>query len=98
MKSFRILLALFCLVAFGCAKKEPVVEHAMRGEITLLDPEHKVATIKHEDIKDFMKAMTMEYTVRDEADFAKLKVGGKINAIVFVQGDDYWVGRVKSAQ
>ncbi len=91
-------LALFFLLATGCAKKEPIVEHAMHGEVTQLDAEHNVATIKHDDIKDFMKAMTMEYGVREKADFEKLKVGGKIDATVFVQGDDYWVGRVKPAQ
>ena len=69
----------------------------MHGEVIQLDAEHKVATVKHDDIKGFMSAMTMEYGFRDQADFDKLKVGGKFDATVFVQGDEFWVGRVKPA-
>ena len=70
----------------------------MRGVVTQLDAEHQVATIKHEDIPGFMHAMTMEYGFRDKLEFAKLHNGDKIDATVFVQGDDYWVGEIKQAK
>lgn len=65
----------------------------MVGEVMRLDPPNRLATIKHEAIKDFMAAMTMDYAVRDQADFEKLHVGDKITATVFVQGGEYWAGR-----
>jgi Cu/Ag efflux protein CusF len=41
-----------------------------------------------------MEAMTMEYPVREKAEFAKLHVGDRITATVFVQDLDYWVGHI----
>jgi Cu/Ag efflux protein CusF len=70
----------------------------MRGEVMQLDPEHQVATINHENIEGFMHAMTMDYGFRDKQEFAKLHKGDHIEATLFVQGDDYWVGQVKTAQ
>ena len=78
--------------------KEPVKQYAMRGEVTQMDPEHQAATIKHENIPGFMHAMTMEYGIRNKQDFAKLHKGDHIDATVFVQGDDFWVGNVKPAK
>jgi Cu/Ag efflux protein CusF len=96
--------ALFCiaLLLTACAgkapeSKEPIKQFAMRGEVIQLDPEHQVATIKHEDIEGFMHAMTMEYGFRDKQEFAKLHKGDTFSATLFVQGDDYWVGQVKPA-
>ena len=98
MKTVILLLA--SLLLAGCASKpaEPIHKYPMRGVVTQLDPEHQVATIKHEDIPGFMHAMTMEYGLRDKQDFAKLHSGDRIQATVFVQGDDYWVGEVKPAK
>jgi Cu/Ag efflux protein CusF len=97
--------ALFCvaLLLLACAgkapeSKAPVKQYAMRGEIMQLDPEHQVATIKHENIEGFMHAMTMEYGFRDKQEFAKLHKGDYIDATLYVQGDDYWVGQVKPGQ
>lgn len=66
----------------------------MRGEVMRLDSQNQIATVKHEAIKDFMGAMTMDYTVREKPEFAKLHVGDKFDSTVFVQGDQYWVGRI----
>ena len=60
-----------------------------------LDPAAHNATIKHEKIGDWMEAMTMEYTVKPDADFAKLHVGDRIQATVVVQDPTYWVTEVK---
>jgi protein SCO1/2 len=94
-----VLLVLAALLATSCATppKEPVKQYAMRGEVTELDPQRQVATIKHEDIKGFMHAMTMEYGVHEKTEFAKLHPGDKIDATLFVQGDDYWIGQIKPA-
>lgn len=98
MKSVILFIASVLLA--GCATKpaEPITKHPMRGVVTQLDAEHQVATIRHEDIPGFMHAMTMEYGVRDKQDFARLHSGDTIQATVFVQGDDYWVGEVKPAK
>ncbi len=67
----------------------------MVGEIMALDAVTHNATIKHEKIGGWMEAMTMEYTVKPDAEFAKLHVGDRIQATVVVQDPTYWVTEVK---
>jgi len=83
--------------ATDAAKTGPAKEYPMHGEIMKLDPEGHVATIKHDDIPGFMKAMTMGYQVKDPAEFSKLKAGDAINATVYVKDDDMWVGNIQKA-
>jgi len=95
-----LTLALAAMLLFACAKaqepaKQPIKQYPMHGEIMQLDPEHQVATVKHENIEGFMHAMTMDYGFRDKKEFAKLHKGETFDATLFVQGDDYWVGNVK---
>lgn len=104
----RFALAILLLTVVGCAKSEPVAEkidkstkeeplkkYELRGEVSRLDTENKIATIKHQPIGDWMGAMTMDFPVKDAADFAKLAPGKPVEATVFVQGLNYWVGEVK---
>ena len=97
-----ILTAGILAILFGCAAKReeaaaPIQRHALRGEVMRLDANLKVALIKHEEIPGWMHAMTMEFPVKDAAEFAKLKVGDKITATVFVRDLDYWIGEIQPA-
>jgi protein SCO1/2 len=76
---------------------EPAKTFQMRGEVTALDPAGHVATIKHEDIPGFMKAMTMGYPVKDPAEFSKLSVGEPITATLYQNGDEFWIGNIQKA-
>jgi Cu/Ag efflux protein CusF len=77
------------------AKDEPIRQYAMHGEVLRLDTQGKIAAIKAGKIGDWMEAMTMEFPVKDQPEFDKLREGEKINATVFVQGNNYWVGGIK---
>jgi Cu/Ag efflux protein CusF len=79
------------------ADTEPIKEYELIGEVKRLDPQERIATIAHEQIGDWMGPMTMEFPVRDEADFAKLREGQPVRAKVFVQGYRYWVANVEAA-
>ena len=105
-----IAMAIFFLAIMltsGCAKKAdnppkaadntPPTRYQMRGEVLRLDPSLHIAVIKGEKIEGWMEAMTMEYPIRDLQEFQKLKAGDKIQATVFVKGDDYWVGEIQNA-
>ena len=94
---------LFAIALAGCGSKAPesklpVKEYVMRGEVLKLDPANQLATIKHEEIKGWMGAMTMDYAVRDKPEFAKLRNGAHFTATVYVQGDDFWVGKIEPAK
>ncbi len=81
--------------------KEPVHEYSLHGEVLRLDPKEKIAVIKHQAIGDgktvWMGAMTMEFPVKDDTEFAKLHPGEVINATVYVRGEAipvFWVDQI----
>jgi Cu/Ag efflux protein CusF len=77
------------------SKDEPIKQYALHGEVLRLDAQGKIAAIKAGKIGDWMEAMTMEYPVKDKAEFDKLREGEKIDGTVFVQGNSYWVGEIQ---
>lgn len=79
------------------AAEGPVNRFALTGQVIQLDEAHQLAVIKHQNIEGFMEAMTMEFPVKDKAEFAKLKVGMPIQATVFQEPKnfDFWVGEIK---
>jgi Cu/Ag efflux protein CusF len=79
-------------------KEEPLRRYELQGQVRRLDAQNKIATIQHEAIGDWMGPMTMDFPVKDPADLAKLKEGAPVNATVFVQGFDYWVGEVRDSE
>src|ERR1035438_2381341 len=83
---------LAAVVLAGCGShKEPAKRYPMEGEIRALDPATHNATIQHGKIGDWMDAMTMEYTVKPDSEFARLHVGDHIQATVVVEDPAYWV-------
>ncbi len=71
-----------------------VKTYGLRGEVIEVIPEDRLAVIRHEDIPGWMKAMTMDFPVKDPADFEKLKPGVRIEAKVYVKGLDFWLGDI----
>ena len=97
MNRLAALVLMFAIALAGCARPKPAKEYQMRGEIMGLDAGGHVATIKHEEIKGYMGAMTMGYPVKDAAEFGKLAVGEPITATVYVTDDEMWVGNIQKA-
>ncbi len=90
--------ALTMLLACGQTKAVKVERFELHGVIQSLDPSAKSATIKHHEIKGFMGAMTMEFPVKDADEYAKLRTGETIDATVFVQDTDVWIGEIKESK
>ena len=94
-------IAVMCFAAAlllaGCAKPQPAKTYQMHGEVMGVDAAGHVATIKHDNIPGFMSAMTMGYPVKDQGELSKLSVGEKINATLYQQGDDFWIGNIQKA-
>jgi Cu/Ag efflux protein CusF len=92
-----LICLVLALLAAGCQRNPtalPAKEYPMQGEVVGLDPAAHLATVKAGKIEGWMDAMTMEYPVKDPQEFSKLKVGGKIQGKVTVQGTDYWISSV----
>jgi Cu/Ag efflux protein CusF len=95
----RGILAVAAVLLAGCAAKQQTEgqgkRYPMQGEVKSLDPGAKTATINAGKIEGYMAAMTMEYPIRPEAEFAKLHPGDHIQATVVVNDDRYYVTDVK---
>ena len=90
----RFVLTLALLLALGgCAKGRTVDEkrYAIDGIVVALDPQAKTATIKSGPIGDWMAAMTMEFPVQPDSEFAKIHPGEHIRGTVIVQDLSYYV-------
>src|SRR5262245_50709234 len=94
----RILTAValsLALLASGCSGAPDRYEYKLQGQIISIAPDHMDATIKHEDIKGFMSAMTMPYKVREAKEYENLAPGDLINATLVVVSNDAYLKDVK---
>lgn len=84
------------LVACNSAPKERK-RFKLVGEVIRLNEKSKTALIRHEKIEGWMDAMTMEFPVKAEAEWAKLKPGIRITAtVIFVEADlEYWLEEIE---
>jgi len=89
--TWRILLVAVALTLAACASTAQVKRYPMEGDVKALDAASKTATIDAGKIADWMEAMTMDYPVKPDAEFAKLKVGDHIKATVVVEDVKYYV-------
>jgi Cu/Ag efflux protein CusF len=93
----RIAFPLFFALALAlaaCGSQPKAKTYPMQGEIKVLNADSKSATIAAGKIGDWMGPMTMEYPVKPDAEFQKLRVGDRIEAKVVVQEEKYYVTEV----
>ena len=57
----------------------------------------KTAVIKHEEIKNYMPAMTMPFTARNTNEIRFLKPGDAVSFRLNVKGDESWIDQVRKA-
>ncbi|HYE75753.1 MAG TPA: copper-binding protein [Blastocatellia bacterium] len=99
MKKFLLLCLTiaFCFCLLACQKKNSsetagassLKRFQLKGNVVSLEPEKKRAKIQHEDIPGFMDAMTMSFTIKDDANYEKLQPGDHVEAtLVYDEGDN----------
>lgn len=95
------------VVAAGCARGnkeskfdfgEPKERYVLEGVILRLNEADRTATIKHQEIKGWMEAMTMEFPVPKKDQFAKLKEGMKIRATVLTNDRFFWLDEINPSR
>jgi protein SCO1/2 len=91
--------AVFCLclavLAAACASKPDQREYTLQGQVLAVTPNRHQATINHEEIKGFMTAMTMPYSVRDPKQLEGIAPGDLINAKLVVLPSDAYLTEVR---
>jgi protein SCO1/2 len=88
----RLFVVLFCLLLTRCAASAPQAQqYELRGQILAIEPADGEVLIKHEDIKNFMPAMTMPYKVREKALLDGKSPGDLVKATLNVGRNDAWL-------
>ena len=79
----RVVLILALLVS-ACGRQETLQEYPLTGQILAIKPEANQLLVKHDDIPNFMPAMTMPYGVEDAAELQGKAAGDLITATLVV--------------
>lgn len=91
-----VCAALFFFIS--CNQKPALSPNAkkfdFKGKVVSIEKDQRTITIAHEDIKDYMPAMTMPFKVRDNWVFGVVKPGDLIAASYVVDGADSWLEEV----
>jgi protein SCO1/2 len=94
MQKKHLIVALAFIAALAaCVSQEPTEErrYDVKGKIVSVDAENEMVTLDHEAIPGFMAAMTMPYQLKDKWAFDYLEPGDRLNAVLVVRGDEYWL-------
>jgi protein SCO1/2 len=91
-----------CLLLCGC-QSEPTrspneKRYDLAGKVVSVERDKHLVTIAHEEIKDYMPAMTMPFTVKDDWVFGVIKPGDRIAAAYVVDGTNSWLEEVVLTQ
>jgi protein SCO1/2 len=96
-----LLLLLSSLAFVGCKTTQPAQpgkRYELKGTVVSVDKAQKSATIAHEEIKDFMDAMTMDYTLKETWPLDVMKPGDQIQATLVVTDGSAWLEDVVISQ
>src|SRR5207253_5045145 len=91
---------LLCALFSACqSKPQPQGKrYELKGTIVSVDKPHSSAVISHEEIKGYMEAMTMSYTLKDAWPLDVMKPGDEIQATLVVTDESAWLEDVVIAQ
>jgi protein SCO1/2 len=92
MRFFLAFALSVALVSVACTSKSDQRTYTLQGQVLAINGNQ--ATIKHEEIKGFMAAMTMPYKVADPKLLTGVVPGDLINATLVVLPNDAYVTEV----
>ena len=69
MNRYILIVLIFIIAITGCRDTTAnQKKYELKGKVVAVEPDKHLVTIAHEDVKDFMPAMTMPFTVPSDAD------------------------------
>jgi protein SCO1/2 len=83
------------LAVSACSSPPAAHTYSLQGQVLAVTPDRQQATIKHEEIKGFMGAMTMSYKMKDTQQLKDIVPGDLINATLVVETNGAFVTDVK---
>src|SRR5437764_1798416 len=92
----HFLLALtLALAAAGCSKTSDERRYTLEGQVTAIPPDRQFVTVKHGEIKGFMPAMTMAYSVKEPKVLDGVAPGDLIKADLVVVLNNAYLTNIK---
>jgi protein SCO1/2 len=95
MRSHIVFSIVAALAVAACGSSPAPHTYTLQGQVLAVAPDHQQATIKHEEIRGFMAAMTMPYKVKDPQQLNGIAPGDLINATLVVETNNAFVTDVK---
>ena len=98
MRSHLVVLLVTILVSgssIACTKPSDERRFTLHGQVLALDPARKQVTVKHDDIKGFMPAMTMPYDVQTAKALDGLTAGDVVDATLVVFSNGAYLTNIK---
>ncbi len=81
---------------FSCGPKRSANEkrYDLKGKVVSVEADKRTVTVAHEEVKDYMPAMTMPLQVKDDWVFEVAAPGNQISATLVVDGTESWLEEV----
>ena len=89
------IVFMLAVIASACGGTTTDRTYALHGQVLSIDAPKKELTIKHDDIKGLMPAMTMPYSVRDEQKLRGLAPGDLIDATLVIESNDAYLRTIE---
>ncbi len=87
-----LFVAINCLpFAASCRRSGSEKRFDFKGKVVAVEPDKHLVTVSHEDVKGYMPAMTMPFTVRNESDLQILAPDDEITATLVIDGSHSWL-------
>jgi len=93
MRPHIVLSLLLSCAAAGCGSSER--SYSLQGQILDVAADHQQATIKHDEVKGLMPAMTMPYKVKNPELLSGMAPGDLVNATLVIVSNDAYLTAVK---
>jgi protein SCO1/2 len=85
------VLALVLCIGVACRRSGSEKRYDFKGKVIVVEPDKHLVTVSHEDIKGYMPAMTMPFTVKSESDLQILAPDDEITATLVIDGKHSWL-------
>jgi protein SCO1/2 len=94
------IATLFCLTVAltGCDRSktaDSARSFQVRGIVRAVAPDRSTVSVEHENIPGIMPSMTMPFSVKDQKDIARLKIGDAISFRMTITDKDLFIDQVK---
>ncbi|HEY8413592.1 MAG TPA: SCO family protein [Pyrinomonadaceae bacterium] len=82
---------LLILIAVTSACRHNEKRYELKGKVVMVEREKHLVTVAHEEVKGLMPAMTMPFTVPNDADLDALAPDAQLTATLVVDGAQSWL-------